>query len=230
MSLAFVNYKSGDLEARCVGCPSSGQFHDGQSQANLVLNSLMAHPCQITEAGLRSRLAACGGDGAITRGGPQAKHSSTKSAEILWSACKGSEPVTIWGLFHRSDIAQNAAGEKIPMVGEMLDVAAHCNRLFGVNAGKIILRGVANQLNERALAVDQLSGTRKLASLSGAPANLYRNFKLYHGSLVVRLEQTERNIGSQTKQSLTEVGRRLSDGSFVVFMLVYEARAHSRRL
>ena len=125
MSLAFVNSKSGDLEARCVGCPSSGQFHDGQSQADLVFNSLMAHPCQITRAGLRSRLAACGGDGAITRGGPQAKHSSTKSAEIVWSSCKGSEPVTVWGLFHRSDIAQNAAAENsLATIARTVTVAA----------------------------------------------------------------------------------------------------------
>ena len=224
ISLSFVNAQTGQLDARCIGCPSSGQFHDGKSQAALVAETLNGLPYQIGTENLRRRLAACGGDGAITRGGPEARPSSTKSAEIFWSECKGAcEPVTVWGLFHRSDIAQQAAAQKIPMLEELLSIAAECNRLFGVNAGKVILRGVAEHFNERALAVDQLSGTRKLASLSGAPAHLYRNYKLYHGSLLVRLEQTERNVGSQTKQGLTHLCRRLSDGTFIVFMLVYEA-------
>lgn len=74
----------------------------------------------------------------------------------------------------------------------------------------------------KALSVDQLSGTRKLASLEGASAHLYRKYKLYFSGLAVRMLQSERGIGSQTKQSLTQVGRRLSSGTFVVFMLCFE--------
>ena len=104
----------------------------------------------------------------------------------------------------------------------LLKVACECNRLFGVNAGRVLLRSVAAELGDKALSMDQLSGTRKLASLEGAPAHLYRNYKLYFSGLAVRMLQSERGIGSQTKQSLTQVGRRLSSGTFVVFMLCFE--------
>ena len=75
---------------------------------------------------------------------------------------------------------------------------------------------------QKTMVVDQLSGTRKLASLSGAPANWYRNYKLYHAGLVVRLHQTRSKQGSQTVGGLVEVARELSDVSMVVFALLFE--------
>lgn len=159
----FVSAETGSLEARCLGTPSVGARHDGAHQAEIVLDALSRHPCELQLEELRCRLAAVGGDGAITKGGPRAKHSSTQSAEILWHRVKGKQtPIAVWGLFHRSDRAQAVAAEKIPMIQELLDVANECNRLFGVNSGKVLLRSVAGELGERALAVDTLSGTRKL--------------------------------------------------------------------
>ena len=216
-----VSAETGRLEARSLGTPSLGQHHDGQTQTDLVLSTLMDHPCQISAEQLRARLAACGGDGAITQGGPQARHTSTSSAEKLWSRCQDGPPICIWGVFHRSDRAQCAAA--VPLVNELCDMANELNRLFGVNSGRVLLRGVSDMLEQFVYSVDQLSGTRKLASLPGAPAHLYRNFKMYFAGLVVRLEQTERGVGSQSKKGLVEIGRRLSDGIFVAFMLVFEA-------
>ena len=222
--LSYVNRNSGQVVPVCLAAPSLGAHHDGKSMVQLVLRTLSDHPVGLEPDELRGRLACVGGDGAVTAGGPAAKHSSTRSCELLWEEVKGSdvEPMSVWGLFHRADRAQNATAQKCPMINEMLEVASECNRLFGVNAGRVLLRGVAAEMGEKALSVDQLSGTRKLASLEGAPAHLYRNYKLYFSGLAVRMLQSERGIGSQTKQSLTQVGRRLSSGTFVVFMLCFE--------
>lgn len=222
--LSYVNRSSGQVVPVCLAAPSLGAQHDGKSMTDLVLHTLSDHPVGLCVEQLKGRLAAVGGDGAVTAGGPCAKHSSTKSCEQLWEEVKGSNlpPMSIWGLFHRADRAQNAAAQKCEMVTELLEVAQEINRLFGVNAGRVLLRSVASELDTKALAVDQLSGTRKLASLDGAPAHLYRNYKLYFSGLSVRMLQTERGIGSQTKKSLAQVGRRLTAGTFVCFMLCFE--------
>ena len=70
--------------------------------------------------------------------------------------------------------------------------------------------------------MDQLSGTRKLASLASAPANWYKNYRLYHAGLVVRLHQTRAKQSSQTVSGLVEVARELSDPSLVCFGLLFE--------
>lgn len=65
--------------------------------------------------------------------------------------------------------------------------------------------------------------------MAAAPANLYRNYKTYFAGMFVRLEYADRGFGSQTKKSLTEMGRRLSEGSFIVFMLIFEARVQGKK-
>ena len=75
---------------------------------------------------------------------------------------------------------------------------------------------------QKSLAVDQLSGTRKLASLSGAPASWYKNYRLYHAGLVVRIHQRRGKQGSQTIGGLVEVSRELSDPGLVCFTLLFE--------
>ena len=57
-------------------------------------------------------------------------------------------PLTIWGSCHRSDTAEKHASAEVPMVGRLMDLAYTLNRLFGVNAGATLLRGVASELGK----------------------------------------------------------------------------------
>jgi hypothetical protein len=108
----------------------------------------------------------------------------TPSQDMLWSRVMGDQPASVsWGQFHRSDRAQCAA--VTPWVQEIMDVSMELVRLFGVNQGKILFRSAAEELQVRPLSVDTMGGTRRLASLSHAPANLCRNYVAYHRSLSV---------------------------------------------
>ena len=119
------------------GCPSTGGSHQGQRQADLVLQALESHPASITKGVLQARLACTGGDGAVVRGGPEARHSSSAAAHLLWRKIRDDqeEGLTLWGHFHRSDRALHFASTK--WVEEVLDMGRELNRLFGVNAGKV---------------------------------------------------------------------------------------------
>ena len=75
----------GHVQHRLVTTPSENLQKAGESQVELVLKALAGHPAQLTQAALRRRLSIVGGDGAVTAGGPEARHQSTGAAEKLWS-------------------------------------------------------------------------------------------------------------------------------------------------
>ena len=192
VSLGFVSSHTGALQSRCLGTPSASEFHTAKAQIATVLDCL--HPGALTLPILQQRLACCGGDGAVVRGGPQAKHHGTAAANQLWeevfarrqdeggrvnvNANNTPEEVTLWGWFHRCDRAQCAA--VTPWIEEVLDVCNELVRLFGVGTGRVLFRSVGEEIALRPLSVDTMSGTRKLASLQHAPANLLRNYAAYH--------------------------------------------------
>jgi hypothetical protein len=78
--VTFVN-TDGELRSRCLATPSAGDSHSGMAQMSAVLEALARHPASLTIPLLRTRLACVGGDGAVVRGGPQARHASTGAAE-----------------------------------------------------------------------------------------------------------------------------------------------------
>lgn len=139
--------------ARCFGAPSVASGHDGRSIAMVALDCLASHPARLTSSELGTRLMATFGDGGVCKGGPRSKHSSTGAAEIFYESIRPADgrrvpPLTIWGSFHRSDTAEKHASAEVPMVGRLMDLAYTLNRLFGVNAGATLLRGVASELGK----------------------------------------------------------------------------------
>ena len=120
-----------------MSCPSTGGSHQGQRQADLVLEALERRPAKIIQGVLKARLACTGGDGAVVRGGPEARHSSSGAAHLIWNRVRDDqqEGLTLWGHFHRSDRALHFASTK--WVEEVVDMGKELNRLFGVNAGKV---------------------------------------------------------------------------------------------
>ena len=81
---SHTDARTGELRAQLIAAPSMGMFHDGTTQAALVLRALQSHPVQLGTRELRARVAIVGGDGAVARGGEEAIHSSTGTAELVW--------------------------------------------------------------------------------------------------------------------------------------------------
>ena len=172
--MAYVHFDTGQLVARCFGAPSIAAGHDGASIASVALECLQSHPSKLSVQELKGRLVATFGDGGVCRGGPQAKHSSTGAAERFYAAVRPpadgcASPLTIWGSFHRSDTAEKHAAAEVPMIGRLLDLAWTLNRLFGVNAGAVLLRGVASELGPALVPKLNFSKSKTLERLFANP-------------------------------------------------------------
>ena len=66
------------------------------------------------------RLASLSGDGAMTLGGPDHRHASTKAVELVWrtvhAELEGQVPdMTTWVAFDRIGVAADCAIQKVPM-------------------------------------------------------------------------------------------------------------------
>ena len=121
----MVSPTTGQLHPRLLAAPSMGWDHSGVGQAELVRASLEAHEARLSAQVCQRRLSALGGDGAICRGGPAAKHKSTAAAEKLWSLLgRTDKPVVHWDPYHRDEAARKHAYSEIPMVAELHDLAA----------------------------------------------------------------------------------------------------------
>ena len=66
----------GKLVYRLLSSPSENMQKSGDAQVALVLRMLREHPAGLTARELRGSLAVVGGDGAIVRGGPEARSDS----------------------------------------------------------------------------------------------------------------------------------------------------------
>ncbi len=107
IGVRFVSAQSGQVISRLVACPSQGLSKDGHSTSCLIKDALKERPLGITSRRLRAGLVAVGGDGQLAAGGPQAKHSSTKAAEILWKSVHPASMLlaSYWDSYHRGETA-----------------------------------------------------------------------------------------------------------------------------
>ena len=203
--------------------------HGGNAMVALMLQTLTAHPAGLGRFACRARCSAVCGDGGLTRGGPDHRHSSTAAAEKLWEAFHeesgGDDQVpicTVWDAFHRTDIAAWRAIRDTPAAAKVFDVVKQLDFLFGQSEGILMFRGVAGQLGEKAVALRAPGGTRKIVYLSGAPGNLLRNYKIVRASLIARAQWAREGHSTQTATQLLELGRTLGDVPFVVFVMLLE--------
>ena len=165
------------------------QGHTGDAPCNLALSGLGEHACGLSMFSLKKRLAVVSGDGALCQGGPDSVHSSTKACEKIWSATHPSieASCTTWDRFHRLDSAVWRAVLEVKATEEVFDLAAAMDSLFGMNEGKMLLRGIGALMNQAPRSTRRAGGTRKVAYLSGVPSNLLQNLKHYVLGLHARL-------------------------------------------
>jgi hypothetical protein len=206
--------------------PSAGQSHTGPEQVKLLLRAFENHPAQLDKHKLASRLAAVGADGAATKGGENAQHSGSGASEMLWSAVHpnakaGSCPAVEWDLFHRVDLAASKAIEACPAAVEIFDIARVMGALFGTGDGRVMLRATQDLIGQKRLRVPDQGGTRKVVALAHTVDHLLRNMQAFHAALHARRGQGEgaKGRGAQTKQHLIQIGRRISNLNFVVFVI-----------
>ena len=210
------------LCTRMLDAPAMGvQCHTGPALRDLVLRSLCSQIVGLSLEELRSRLSAVGGDGQIVAGGEDARHGSSKAADLLWSFLHSDTDIlcVLWDLFHRTDTGAMRAVRACPMAVEVFDVAAALDSQFGVNEGRHMFKGIAEMLNTEVRTVRGLAGTtRKIVAHSSVPRNLLHNYQIYVAALHGRLAWKQSGHGKQSLSSLISMGRRLCDVSFVSFL------------
>lgn len=168
LGVSCISGATGTPHARLFGCPSVGRSHKGAATAGLIVESLLKHPANITATVCANRLCSIGGDGAVVRGGESARHVSTDAAGHVWERYRpNEEKFCEWDPFHREDICRKRAFRSCKLGTEMFDVAQAMTQLFGVGAGRVILRSAASSLR-----VPVVSGTRPTVALEGALAQL----------------------------------------------------------
>ena len=76
---------SGRPVLRLLGCPALTATHGGQAKLQLILKCLAQHPGGgISASKLRASFVVAGGDGAEARGGEDARHKSSATADLLF--------------------------------------------------------------------------------------------------------------------------------------------------
>ena len=93
------------------------------AQTQLLLGMRSRHPSGLGSAALKARAASFCGDGALSRGGPDHRHSSSGALEALWDRLHGPgtgvRSVT-WDLFHKVGVAFLADLEQVqPRAGSI---------------------------------------------------------------------------------------------------------------
>ena len=146
--------------------------------AKLAFAALLEHPARMGMARLRASLSAIGGDGAIVRGGVDHRHNSAHAAENHVGVCARRRPwrldpdrlhCTSWDPFHRADVACVRAVRRNAPAQEVWDIAKALDVLFGCGEGRLIARGVAEELSMTVQAIRAPGTTRKVVYMSGAP-------------------------------------------------------------
>lgn len=196
--------------------------HGGSEMCKLMAKTLEDHPAGFGRGVLRRRLSSVCGDGALTLGGPDHRHSSTKAAEFLWRTVheelQGSLPdMTVWDPFHRVDVAAWRAVRRVPMAKAVFDTARQLDSLFGMDEGVLLYRGAAAALATKAAAIRAPGATRKVGFLAGTPGSVLQNYKAVIGSMHARLEWISAGRSVQTLTNIAEVCRILTDVSFIAF-------------
>ena len=181
---------------------------------------------RFTHRRFQASLVVVGGDGAVAKGGEDARLSSTKSADMFFRDIFPTAPndLTWWDLFHRNEIAASRAFKRVELAVEVFDVATVMLQLFGIGQGRVLLRSVAASLGDdeeyvKLARESEPSYTRPMAYSHRVCGSLIKNFRVHHAGLEVRMEQTRKGQGGQTLRKLVDVGRRSSAVDFVVFLL-----------
>ena len=217
--------------------------HSGAPMAATSLRSLARHPASLGLQALRARCAVIGGDGQVCIGGVDHRHNSSGAAEKLWATffpdaeALGDDvelpmSCTMWDFFHRVDIAASRTVKRHPLATELFDVAGACDRLFGIDEGRMLFRGVRATLRE-ACPLHEVShhgeralrapgGTRKVVYVSGIPGHLSANYRTLISSMHARLRWRQEGHGVQPLASLVGIGKRLTEPSFVFWMLIFQ--------
>jgi len=201
--------------------------HAGDAQASLVEECLAKHPAVLNLSSLRARLVSMiGADGAVAGGGPDRRHASTQAAQKLWCRIWSSDPtlpeLIEWDKFHRLHTAFMRSMEQCTAAQEILAVGKAMSQQFGVGDGRVILRGVAKEMQEAASPAANVSGARKVFALSQTSQNLLRNFKNYTAALHLKVLRKRDGHGAASQSALTSLGRRLASLDFIAFLLLFE--------
>ena len=180
------------------------------------------HPSGYGMPVLRARCACLSGDGALTEGGPEHRHKSTRAAEIFWTQIHPRGPrCTTWDHFHRSDIAFWRGIKAIPLAVTCFDLAKELSYLFAWGDGAQLFRGVADAVGELGSSrIVCAGGTRKVSYISMAPGNLVSNYPKYVSGLWARIAWAQEGHGAHKIHHLLDVGQRLQSASVVVFATV----------
>ena len=131
-----------------------------------------------------------GGDGAITGGGVEAKHSSTKAAELLWTNVMGDAggpPCTEWDLFHRVDAALSQVMRAHAAIEEVMDVARTLGALFGTGGGRVLYRSTQKAIGSSQRVMPDQGGTRKIVAIAMSLDYVVQNLPAVTAAMHARL-------------------------------------------
>ena len=214
---------------RLLAAPAMGLSHSGPDKTHLILKALTQLPRGgFTKRDLRASFVIGGGDGAEAKGGENARHGSTGTAELLFREVFERLPFALshWDFFHRDEISAKWAVKKTPLAAEIFDVSTIALQLFGIGSGRHILRGVASALEDEKQRIkvkrpSETNSTRPMAYSYRVTDSLYQNYVVYHQGLAARLDMSRQGKTSQTQTHLLKAGRRLTAVDFVTFMLAY---------
>ena len=149
IGVCYADSETGDLVYRLAACPSAGFHLDGLSQVRLILAALKENPLGIGMRRLRAGLAHTGGDGAVVLGGPLARHSGNKAADLIWAHVHPGRGLVLsdWDLYHRLGVADLRSIKGSTRAMEVTEVHKSMNHLFGIGRGKVLLRSVAKEMS-----------------------------------------------------------------------------------
>ena len=222
--LTFVG-NSGRLESMLLDSPSVGLDKGGEAQAKGLVAAFRNHAAELTIRSLQQCMVSIiGGDGAVTKGGPQSVHQSTKAAEHLYAQVYGNaDPFCEWDKWHRGNTAFEPAFREHTGAQEVLTIARAMNQHFGTGAGQVLIRSVAEEMQERVSQVHGCGGTRHLLTMTFVGRGLLKNFRVYVTGFHAKVNRRQRGKGSQTQSSLAAIGRRLSALDFLSFLTVFDS-------
>jgi hypothetical protein len=117
---------------------------------------------------LHEQTGATCGDGQMCRGGPQAKHNSGASMNLLWTQnAKTTDDDAGWDDFHLFSQAGSDALMKSEMGRNYCNVLKKQEHLFALGQGKELRQSLAEYLDQPKLRILALCGHRKIGYISG---------------------------------------------------------------
>ena len=100
-----------------------------------------------------------------------------------------------------------------------MDIVSVLDKTFFMGDGRALLRGVSKQIGEPVGTLGAPGGTRMFVFFR---LSLLKNFKPVVTAMHARLAWKQQKHGARSLRNLMDVGRRLTDVSFVVFLSFLE--------